>query len=146
MKIITLNEMSKALENRLGVDKKEAKRVAGFILDLFGFEDRVIDNILEIEDRQLFYLLEEEGMLKSGREETTLHNGREWLTHYWQLNRNIILKYAKNGCKKRNNVTLDDKQTMELSKDNNIYSSISKDMWRARKINRKKPIRSLYNS
>lgn len=138
--------MSKALENRLGVDKKEAKRVAGFILDLFGFEDRVIDNILEIEDRQLFYLLEEEGMLKSGREETTLHNGREWLTHYWQLNRNIILKYAKNGCKKRNNVTLDDKQTMELSKDNNIYSSISKDMWRARKINRKKPIRSLYNS
>ncbi|EMR75610.1 hypothetical protein MBGDF03_00157 [Thermoplasmatales archaeon SCGC AB-540-F20] len=140
MNIITLNDLSKAIVNRLGVDEKEAQRVAGFILDLFGYEDRIIDNILDIEDRQLFYMLEEEGMLISGREETILYNGREWLTHYWQLNRNTILKYAKNGGKRSRSTHSTKKQTMEMSKENNIYSSLSKDMWSARKINRKKPI------
>lgn len=146
MKVITINDLSRAIVNRLGVDKREARRVAGFILDLFGYEDRVIDNILDIEDRQLFYLLEEEGMLRSGREETTLYNGREWLTHYWQLNRKIILKYANNGRKKISTEVTNKKQNMELSKGSNIYSSLSKDVWRARKINRKKPIQSFYNS
>lgn len=145
MNIITLNDLSKAILNRLGVDRKEAQRVAGFILDLFGYEERIIDNILEIEDRQLFYLLEEEGILISGREETTLYNGREWLTHYWQLNRNTILKYAKNGWKGSRSVSSTKKQTMEMSKENNIYSSLSKDMWSARKINRKKPICYFFN-
>ena len=145
MDIITLNDLSKAIVNRLGVDEKEAQRVAGFILDLFGYEDRIIDNILDIEDRQLFYMLEEEGMLISGREETILYNGREWLTHYWQLNRNTILKYAKNGGKRSRSTHSTKKQTMEMSKENNIYSSLSKDMWSARKINRKKPICYFFN-
>ncbi len=139
MKIITLKDLSRAIINRLGVDKKEALRVAGFILDLFGYEDRVIDNVLDIEDRQLFYLLEEEGMLRSGREETTLYNGREWLTHYWQLNRKIILKYANNGRKKISTEITNKKQNIELSKGSDIYSSLSKDAWSARKIDRKKP-------
>ena len=146
MKIITLNDLSRAIVNRLGVDKKEARRVAGFILDLFGYEDRVIDNILDIEDRQLFYLLEEEGMIKSGREETTLYNGREWLTHYWQLNRKTILKYANNGRKKIGNEVTNKKHNMELSKGSDVYSTLSKDAWGARKIDRKKPIQSFYNS
>jgi len=146
MKVITLKDLSQAIINRLGVDKKEARRVAGFILDLFGYEERVIDNILDIEDRQLFYLLEEEGMLRSGREETILYNGREWLTHYWQLNRKTILKYANNGRKRINNEESNKKQTMELSKGSDVYSSLSKDMWCARKINRKKSINSFYNS
>lgn len=146
MNIITLNDLSKAILNRLGVDRKEAQRVAGFILDLFGYEERIIDNILEIEDRQLFYLLEEEGILISGREETTLYNGREWLTHYWQLNRNTILKYAKNGWKRSRSVSSTKKQIMEMSNENNIYNSLSKDMWSARKINRKKPICYFFNT
>lgn len=145
MDIITLNDLSKAILNRLGVNRKEAHRVAGFILDLFGYEERIIDNILDIEDRQLFYLLEEEGMLISGREETTLYNGREWLTHYWQLNKNAILKYAKNGGKRSRSVSSTKKQTMKMSKENNIYNSLSKDMWSARKINGKKPICYFFN-
>ncbi|UCD14234.1 MAG: hypothetical protein JSW60_02140 [Thermoplasmatales archaeon] len=138
--IITLNELSKAIIHRLGINKKEAQKIAGYILDIFGYEDRVIDNILDVEERQLFYILEEEGMLTSGREETTLYNGREWLTHYWQLNRNSILKFAKNGGKTIGNVGATRGVSIEASKENNIYSSLSKDMWNARKISRKKPI------
>lgn len=145
MKIITLNDLSKAIINRLGVDKKEARRIAGFVLDLFGYEDRVIDNILELEDRQLFYILEEEGMLTSGRDETILYNGREWLTHYWQLNRNTILKYAKNGYKNGRDVSSTKRQPTNIAM-GDIYSTLSNDVWTARNIDRKKPIRYFLNS
>ena len=71
MRIITLDDMSRAIANRMGINGEKAKRVAGFVMDLFGYDDRIIDNILEPEDRQLFYILEAEGMLTTGREETT---------------------------------------------------------------------------
>ena len=58
MKIITLNDMSRAIANRVGINKEKARRVAGFVMDLFGYDDRIIDNILDPEDRQLFYILE----------------------------------------------------------------------------------------
>lgn len=138
--VITLNDLSKAILHRLGVNKQEARRIAGFILDIFGYEDRVIDNVLDLEDRQLFYILEEEGMMTSGREETILYNGREWLTHYWQLKRNMIIKYAKNGKKRIKNDEFSKTTDMKFSNYNNIYDSLSKDVWNARKINRKKPI------
>jgi hypothetical protein len=138
--IITVNELTKAIINRLGIDKEEAIRIAGFVLDMFGFEDRVIDNILDLEGRQLFYLLEEEGMIISGREETILHNGREWLTHYWQIQRGSIIKYAKNGFKRNKIKSNNNHEKMKISGGNNIYSSITREMWNARNIERKKPI------
>ena len=81
MDIITLDDLSRAIANRVGIDIEEARRDAGFVMDIFGFDDRVIDNVLDPEDRQLFYILEEEGMLTTEREETTLYDGREWRTH-----------------------------------------------------------------
>lgn len=138
--IITINELSKAIINRLGVDRKEAIRIAGFVLDIFGYEDRVIDNVLDLEGRQLFYILEEEGMLVSGREETILYNGREWLTHYWQIQRKTILRFSKNGYKKIKNDTVKDPQPMKVSSSVDIYSSITREMWNARTIEKKKSI------
>jgi len=136
MKIITLEDMSKAIANRVGIDRIKAKRVAGFVMDLFGYDDRIIDNILEPEDRQLFYILEAEGMLTTGREETTLYDGRGWLTHYWQLKKNIILRYAKEGFKRdRNKLTIKRKDKNISTR--NIYSNLSEEVWNGRKINRK---------
>ena len=42
MEIITLNDLSKAISNRVGIDKIKAIKVASFILDIFGisFEKR----------------------------------------------------------------------------------------------------------
>jgi len=139
MKIITLDDMSRAIANRMGINGEKARRVAGFVMDLFGYDDRIIDNILDPEDRQLFYLLEAEGMLTTGREETTLYDGRAWLTHYWQLRKNIILRYAKYDIKRDRNIIFIKKQIKETSV-RNIYSALSEEVWNARKINRKKPI------
>ena len=134
MSIITLDILSKAIAHRVGIDIEEARRNAGFVLDIFGYSDRVIDNILNNEDRQLFYLLEEEGMLTTDQEDTILYDGREWRTHYWVLRKKIIIKYArdKKSCMKS---VLSDKHIWDIS-DRSIYDSLTEDNWTTRKKSR----------
>jgi hypothetical protein len=133
MNIITLDDLSKAIANRVGIGIDEARRDAGFVMDIFGFQDRVIDNVLDPEDRQLFYILEEEGMLTTEREETTLYDGREWRTHYWVIRKDIILKYAQDENKRTRSV-LSDKQTIEDISDEAIYDALEEDIWVTRKL------------
>jgi hypothetical protein len=132
MNFLTLGDLSKAISNRVGIDIDEAQRDAGFVMDIFGFDDRVIDNVLDPEDRQLFYILEEEGMLTTEREESTLYDGREWRTHYWRLRKDTILRYSKeaNGTRR---YLIDKKQPVNVS-DDDIYNTIDEDMWITRKI------------
>jgi hypothetical protein len=137
MSIITLNDLSKAIHKRIGVDIEEAKRDAGFVLDIFGFDDRVIDNVLDPEDRQLFYILEEEGMLATEREETTLYDGREWRTHYWQIRKEIIQKYAKDPGRARRTVMFDDRRPLMPINDvseENVYEQLEEEFWTTRKL------------
>ena len=134
MNIITLNDLSRAIANRVGIGIEEARRDAGFVMDIFGFQDRVIDNVLDPEDRQLFYILEEEGMLTTEREETTLYDGREWRTHYWVIRKDIILKFSQDENKGRRSV-LSDKQTIEDISDEAIYDALEDGIWVTRKIN-----------
>jgi hypothetical protein len=136
--IITLKVLSQAISNRLGIEKVQAWKVAGFILDLFGFDDRIIDNILEPEDRQLFYFLESEGILTTGREVTLLYNGREWLTHYWELNKSTIVRYAYEKRLKDRNFLLNKKSLKDVSP-KNVYSNLSDEVWFSRKTDQKSP-------
>ncbi len=130
--IITLSTMSKAIANKTGIKKENAKRIAGFIMDLFGYDNRIIDNILKPEDRQVLYMLEAEDLLTTGRNEEKLYDGREWLTHYWELRKSTILKYAKNGIKKGKRASSFKMEDDNVSK-RNIYNSLSDDVWAMRK-------------
>lgn len=137
MNIITLNDLSKAIANRVGVGIDEAKRDAGFVLDIFGFDDRVIDNVLDPEDRQLFYILEEEGMLTTEREETTLYDGREWRTHYWMLRKETILRYSKDETKKVRSTMFENKKPIHTVDEYNqdfTYDNLDEDLWTTRKF------------
>ena len=134
MDIITLDDLSKAIANRVGIGIEEARIDAGFVMDIFGFQDRVIDNVLDPEDRQLFYILEEEGMLTTEREETTLYDGREWRTHYWVIRKDVIKKYAREENKRTRSV-LSDKQTINDISDEAIYDALDDEVWTTRKIN-----------
>jgi hypothetical protein len=96
-KIVTLDVFTKAIAHKIGIDEKDARHDANFVMDIFGFGDRIIDNVLEPEDRQLFYILEEEEMLRTEREENTLYDGREWRTHYWLFNKEAIFRYASSN-------------------------------------------------
>ena len=132
--IITLDNLSKAIANRVGIDLEEARRDAGFVLDIFGFDNRVIDNVLNPEDRQLFYILEEEGMLTTEREETTLYDGREWRTHYWIIRKDIILQYSQDSSKSNRAALSEKMQRATDISDEVIYDSLDDQMWVTKKF------------
>jgi hypothetical protein len=124
MSIITLEDLAMAIATRVGIDFESALRDANFVMDLFGFEDRIIDNVLEPEDRQLFYILEEEGMLTTEREETTIYDGRTWRTHYWFINKETILRYKEvEGVRKI------ERKDEDVTK---IYKEIPDEVWFSR--------------
>jgi hypothetical protein len=132
MDIITLDNLSKAIANRIGIDIDEAQRDAGLVLDIFGFDDRVIDNVLDHESRQLFYILEEEGILTTERDVTALYGGREWRTHYWRLRKDKVLRYSREANGKRRRL-IDKKQLVSVF-DDDIYDTLDENMWTSRKI------------
>jgi len=84
------SELVKAIEGRLKVEEDDAIKSAELVLNLFGFEDRVIDNFLETQDRQIFYALEQAGFVRPETEEVTLPDSRAWRIHYWVLQKSAI--------------------------------------------------------
>lgn len=131
MNIITLDVLSRAIANRVGIGIDEARRNAGFVLDIFGYDDRVIDNVLNNEGRQLFYILEEVGMLATDHEDTILYDGREWRTHYWVIKKNTVLIYAKDVISIVRSI-ISDKPVWDIS-NIGIYDSLTDDTWTNRK-------------
>ncbi len=120
--IITVEDLSSAIEEKTGLHPSEASRDAEFVMDIFGFNDRIIDNVLEPEDRQLFYMLEEWGLLTTEREETTLYDGREWRTHYWLFRKDRILGYAEQFRERM----------ARKDEPDSIYEELPEDLWAAR--------------
>jgi hypothetical protein len=59
--------------------------MAEHALGFFGYQDRIIDNALEPEDRNLFYMFEDYNLFTTESEETTLWDGRDWRIHYWKF-------------------------------------------------------------
>lgn len=122
LEIITVEDLSQAIMDRIGLAGEEATRDAEFVMDIFGFNDRIIDNVLEPEDRQLFYILEEEGLLTTEREETTLYDGREWRTHYWLFRKDKVLASADSHRKKQ----------AASDSEFDVYSDLPEDVWASR--------------
>lgn len=90
---LTVEALTQAIVNsidRKGMREQEAQMMAHHVLNFFGYSDRIIDNILEPEDRDAFYMLEDSGLLTTEREETTLYDGREWRIHYWIFRKDRI--------------------------------------------------------
>ncbi len=120
--IITVKDLSQAIQERIGLPVEEANRDSEFVMDIFGFNDRIIDNVLEPEDRQLFYILEEEDLLTTEREETTLYDGREWRTHYWLFRKDKVVGAA------------DDHRSKAAEKESEyaVYNDLPEDVWAQR--------------
>lgn len=98
---LTVEDLTRAIKNgidREGMPDEQARSMAQHVLNFFGYSERIIDNILEPEDRDAFYQLEDTGILTTEREETTLYDGREWRIHYWLFRKERIFQLinAKN--------------------------------------------------
>jgi len=100
-KPLTVDTLAKAIliTTNSTMEKEEARETAVRVLHFFGYNSQIIDNILEPDDRDVFYMLEEEDLLKSDREETTLYDGREWRIHYWYFNKDRIFAIADGKIK-----------------------------------------------
>ncbi|MFO7618525.1 MAG: DUF6015 family protein [Thermoplasmata archaeon] len=123
---LTVDDLTRAIRNSIKNDirsmpEAEAKQMAQHVMNFFGYSERIIDNILEPEDRDAFYMLEDSGLLTTEREETTLYDGREWRIHYWIFRKDRILDLARTRDKRIDPIT---EEAMS------IYEDIPDDVWR----------------
>ncbi len=121
----TLDELSKAIGTGLSLQQRrmsqeESEEAAEHLINFFGYNDRVIDNMLEPEDRDAFYTMEDIGVLQTEREETTLYDGREWRIHYWILNVNKIIELS-------NMRVIETRR--DLDAESQIYDEIPDEYW-----------------
>jgi hypothetical protein len=119
--IVTIDKVKKVLEKTIGkkgIGAEEIDHLANYLMNFFGYGEYVIDNVLSSEDRDVFYMLEEEGILKTSREEINLLKGKVWRIHYWILRKREILKAAQEKEKAEPHVE-------EFS----IYKEISDEVW-----------------
>jgi hypothetical protein len=92
------DSLAKAIRRSVGHDgmrPEDARTIAAHVLNFFGFNERIIDNVLEPDDRDTFYMLEDTGILETERDETTLYDGREWRIHYWMFRKDRIYELAR---------------------------------------------------
>jgi len=97
----------------------DIKRLAEYIMSFFGYTDCVIDNRLTSEDRDVFYMLEEEGFLTTTQEEVHLKKGKMWRIHYWILKQDQILRLAN----------LPEDKPKEGQRGESVYDEISDEVW-----------------
>ncbi len=122
---LTVDDLTRAIKNsidRSGMKEKEARQMAQHVMNFFGYSERIIDNILEPEDRDAFYMLEDSGLLTTEREETTLYDGREWRIHYWIFRKEKIMQLVRTAKAKEAAPDLEP----------SIYDDVPEDIWMIR--------------
>lgn len=123
---LTLDDLTTAIRNgidREGMPDEQAKQMAQHILNFFGYSERIIDNILEPEDRDAFYMLEDTGILTTEREETTLYDGREWRIHYWLFRKERIHELIEGGAG----------SALDIESDLSVYDDLGDEIWQREK-------------
>jgi hypothetical protein len=130
MPLVTLNALAKTIQRKLNVNEKEARRYAEIVMDMFGYDDCIIDNMLDHSDRRLFYRLESEGILNTRRDEALLCDGTNWRIRYWEFQKNAI--FSSETKKKGRNFRTKN-STVALYNSHTIYSSLPETAWTTRK-------------
>ncbi len=121
---VTIDALKEALravfQGRSGHDEDWVKQMSEFIMDFFGYEDIVLDNTLTPRDRDIFYILETAGLLKTEMEETTIHKGKTWRIHYWILNRDRIKELTARS---------EPKEKAKAEGEGSVYADLSDKEW-----------------
>jgi len=125
--IVTFDILKKAMMNAFeGLSEEAAKEQAEYVLNLFGFNDEIIDNALDPDDRSFFTMLEEEGngiLKERGPEEETLYDGRGWRIFYWVMNKDRIFELA-GMVSPRKQIIEPDMKSVE-----DIYGELNESIW-----------------
>lgn len=77
---------------RKSYDKLVADDITGPVIERFGSNEEVMDAELDKSTRDVFYMMEEKGILTTRRYDDTLpSNSTEWRTHVWIYKKGTIL-------------------------------------------------------
>jgi hypothetical protein len=120
MVTITVDDVERALSNTLGkkgMSLEEIKKLANYVMNFFGFDDTVSDNLLKAKDRDVFYTLQDVGLLTTFQDQITIKKGKIWRIHYWVLKKNDILRLGNM------------KEKEDKGGEYDIYDEISNDVW-----------------
>ncbi len=133
MPLISLPTLTKTLQKRLNCSEIEARGYAEIVMDIFGYDDCILDNILDHADRRLFYRLEAQGILSTRRDEAILSDGTNWRIRYWVFQKNIL--YPTESRKKVKLARTKNKQPAKATPydSNTVYSSLPETAWTTRK-------------
>ncbi len=124
-KPLKVSDLTTAIKNSVdkrGMETSAAQMMAEHVMNFFGFSDRIIDNILEQEDRDVFYMLEDAGLLTTEREETTLYDGREWRIHYWLFKKDKIQELIEAESSKEEG----------QDEEEDVYDEVPEGVWSSR--------------
>jgi hypothetical protein len=136
MPLVTLHALAKAIQKKLNITEKEARRYAEIVMDMFGYDDCIIDNILDHNDRRLFYRLESEGILYTRREEALLTDGTNWRIRYWVFQKEVIFPNEtkkKPKVPKAKKIMTPTKIVTPTYAPHTVYSSLPETAWTTRK-------------
>lgn len=123
MVIVSIEQLETALAKSLASQNLSRERIAQIsekIMDLFGYSDQVVDNRLTTEDRDLFYMLEEAGLLTTIEEDVQVEKGKTWRIYYWVLKKDQIQRLALEQA------AVDREKATEAD----IYENIADDVWK----------------
>src|SRR3972149_3383353 len=104
MPVVTMSEIRAALRvtvGRRGMSEEDISALADYLISFFGFDTEVIDNRLDVDDRDVFYMLEEAALLTTRQEEVHIKKGKLWRIHYWVLRTERIKDLAARTSNRR---------------------------------------------
>ena len=103
------------------MDEEWVEQIAEFVMNFFGYEERILDNRLTPKDRDVFYMLEGIGLLKTEMEEATIQKGKIWRIHYWILNTERIQELVAEEP--------DIEKDEDYLKEGSVYENLSDNVW-----------------
>ena len=115
--------MKAALSQTVGKDGmsgEDLDNLTDYILSFFGFDTVIVDNRLSPSDRDVFYMLEEAGLLNTTQEEVTLRKGKVWRLHYWILKTDHIIGLARQSTSVK---------APECESPDTMYKNMDEEVW-----------------
>ncbi len=98
MERVSKDVLAKALRNTMGMKGLPEEAIDGlaeYLLEFFGFNEVISDARLNASDRDIFYMLEDEGILSTDMDEVPVKHGKRWQIHYWRLRVDTIVALAE---------------------------------------------------
>jgi len=120
---ITFEDLEEAIAIVLeenDMDLVLAEDMAEKVMNLFGYDKTITDNLLSPEERDTFYKLEDLDILFTEEETTNLPSGKKWRIHYWVLNESKIRDLLEKDREGEDEEGTDKKT---------IYDELSDEVW-----------------